>query len=71
MSAYLYPELKSKHAYKQAIAEGAAITARENTPLGQKRVVDGVVTFEGPHYPKPHRYYGQATVKDGLVVDVK
>lgn len=71
MSAYLYPEMKSKKEYKLAISEGKKITARENTPWDQKLVLNGRVTFEGPHYPKPHRYYGVAIVKDGYVVSVK
>lgn len=71
MSAYLYPNLKSKTAFKKAIADGQSITAWENTPWGQKPVTDGTCTFEGPHYPEPHRFYGQAQVKDGIVVKVR
>jgi hypothetical protein len=70
MSAYLYPEMNSKKAYKKAIAEGVTITARENTPWGQDWVENGKVTFEGPHYPKPHKYYGNAVVENGKVVRV-
>jgi|TARA_Y100000310_G_scaffold276791_1_gene294186 hypothetical protein len=32
---------------------------------------DGRVSLEGPHYPEPHRWYAQATLKDGIVVAVK
>jgi len=32
---------------------------------------NGTITLEGPHYPEPHRWYAQATVKDGEVVKVK
>ena len=71
MSAYLYPELASKKAYKDALSQGLTITARENTPWGQDAIQDGKVTFEGPHYPKAHKYYGQAMVKDGKVISVK
>lgn len=71
MSAYLYPEMKSKVAYKKAIAAGEEITAKENTPWGKKIVFEGTCNFEGPHYPKPHRYYGTAVVKDGLVISIK
>jgi hypothetical protein len=70
MSAYLYPELPSKKAYKEAIKQGETITARENTPWGQKEVTNGPVTFEGPHYPKPHKYYGKAVVKEGRVISI-
>lgn len=70
MACYLYPELPSKKAYKQALAEGQIITCKENTPWGQKPQYDGSHTFEGPHYPKPHKYYGQAEVVNGKVVKV-
>ena len=68
--AYLYPELKSKKAYKEALKTGMRIIARDNTPWGQKDIIDGSVVFEGPHYPKPHRYYGTAIVKDGIVIKI-
>lgn len=71
MSAYLYPNLKSKKAYKEAIAQGRYITAKENMPFGGVVVMFGKVTFEGPHYPKPHRFYGTAVVKDGRVISIK
>jgi hypothetical protein len=71
MSAYLYPELLTKKAYKEAIAAGKKITAFENTPWGNKRLIEGSYSFEGPHYPKPHRYYGKAVVKDGIVISIK
>jgi hypothetical protein len=29
------------------------------------------VTLEGPHYPQPHRWYAEATVRDGVIVKVK
>lgn len=31
----------------------------------------GTVCLEGPHYPKPHRWYAEAELKDGIVVKVK
>lgn len=70
MSAYLYPELKSKKAYKEAIAQGLRITAKENSIFGSTSVENGTVTFEGPHFPKPHRYYGRALVENGRVVKI-
>ena len=70
MSAYLYPELPSKKAYKDAVKNGEVITARENTPFGHPVVQNGTVVFEGPHYPKPHKYYGKAVVKEGKVVSI-
>ena len=71
MSAYLYPELASKAEYKRALARGDRITAEENTPWGSYPFEDGTAIFEGPHYPKPHKYYGTATLIGGVVVAIK
>lgn len=32
---------------------------------------DGSVCLEGPHYPKPHKWYASAVLKDGVIVSVK
>lgn len=32
---------------------------------------DGTIFVEGPHYPQPHKWYAQCTVKDGVIVKVK
>lgn len=70
MTAYLYPELPSKKAYKEAIKAGQVITAKENTPWGSKPITEGATAFAGPHSPKPHKYYGKAVVKEGKVVSI-
>ena len=70
MSAYLYPNLPSKAAYKRAIAAGKKITAYENLPFGQEKLTNGEAVFEGPHYPKAHRFYEKATIQDSLVVKI-
>lgn len=31
----------------------------------------GKITLEGPHYPKPHSWYADAELKDGIVIKVK
>ena len=71
MSLYLYPEMKSKKAYKDALKEGRFITGSQPGPFGKGTEQDGTFGFEGPHYPKPHRYYGSVTIKNGQVVSVK
>jgi len=32
---------------------------------------NGRVSLEGPHYPKPHRWYGQGTMEGGKLVKVE
>ena len=31
----------------------------------------GKITIEGPHYPKPHTWYAEAWLENGIVVKVK
>jgi len=31
----------------------------------------GKICLEGPHYPKPHTWYAEAELKDGVVIKVK
>ena len=32
---------------------------------------DGPICLEGPHYPKPHKWYASAVIKDGCIVSIK
>lgn len=32
---------------------------------------DGNIGLEGPHYPKPHKWYASATIKDSIIIKVK
>ena len=34
-------------------------------------VENGTEYISGPHFPKPHKFYAQVTVKDGIVIAVK
>lgn len=71
MTVYLYPNMKTKKAYKDALKEGKKITALEHTPFGARPIQNETVTFSGPHFPQAHKFYGQAEVKNGVVVKVK
>jgi len=31
----------------------------------------GTVYLEGPHYPKPHKWYGQGQMVNGLLIKIK
>ena len=68
--AYARGNPKSKKELKAWVAEGREIEIYN--PSGMFPVNDnGVEYLEGPHYPKPHRWYAQVIVKDGVVVSVK
>ncbi len=68
---YTHKNFKTKKALKEAVAAGERITFYQPGPFGGNEPTDGTITLEGPHYPEPHRWYAQATVKDGVIVKVK
>lgn len=67
--AYTSINFKTKKALKEALANGEKLTIF-NPGLGEP-TVNGTAFLEGPHYPKPHSWYAQATLKDGIIVKVK
>lgn len=66
---YVSPNYPSKAALKRALADGVRVTAFE--PGLGTLPTEGTVTLEGPHYPQPHRWYGRAVIRNGVVVSVK
>lgn len=68
---YTIKNYATKKALKEDLAAGARITVFQPGPFGGSAPSSGTVTLEGPHYPQPHRWYAQATLKDGVVVSVK
>jgi len=67
---YTSTNFKTKKALKEAVAAGEEVRVYQPGPIGGAPPRDGVVCVEGPHYPKPHRWYAQVTLKDGKVVKV-
>jgi len=52
---------------KEALARGVEVEVYQPGPFGPA-VRNGRVALEGPHYPKPHRWYASAEVKDGSII---
>lgn len=68
---YTNINFKSKKALKEAVAAGKPISYFQPGPFGGNEPTEGTIYLEGPHYPEAHKWYAQATVKNGLVVKVK
>ena len=81
--AYTYRNFKTKKELKEAVAEYHAKDAEQKdsrylavkcyqpglgVPLDN---YTGTITLEGPHYPKPHTWYAEAELVNGVVVKVK
>lgn len=65
---YVDPNFTTKKQLKEAVAAGKSVEVFSPGPFPAPR--DGKTSVEGPHYPKPHSWYAQVEVKDGLVVKV-
>jgi hypothetical protein len=67
---YVNPDYKSKKDFKAAVESG-----KKHYPYNPSGMFptpeNGTGVVEGPHYPKPHKWYAQVEIKDGVVVKVK
>lgn len=66
---YTCVNFKTKKALKEAVANGEEVMLFA-PGMGSPKV-NGVEYVEGPHYPKPHTWYAQVTMRDGRVIKVK
>jgi hypothetical protein len=66
---YCRENFKTKKALKEAVAAGREVTIY--APGIGVAPDNGPTTVEGPHFPKPHTWYAQVVVKNGVVVSVK
>lgn len=68
--SYVDPDYKTKKEFKEAVDKG--VEHRPYNPSGAfPTKTDGTEFIEGPHFPKPHKWYAQALVRGGVVVKVK
>jgi hypothetical protein len=67
---YVSPNYMSKKELKEAIARGDEVTIFQPGPFGGNEPKNGTVSVEGPHYPKPHRWYASVVITDGKVTKV-
>ena len=66
---YTQKNYRTKKALKEAVKAGEPV--RLFAPGFGQPEQNGTEFVEGPHYPAPHSWYAQVTVRDGLVVKVK
>jgi len=68
--AYIEDNPKSKAEVKRWIADPNHPPVRAFQPGYGEVPTNGRVSIEGPHYPKPHTWWGTATIVDGIVTEV-
>ncbi len=65
--AYTVRDFPTKKALREALAAGERVEVFQPGPFGPN-VKDGQTCLEGPHYPKPHSWYAEATIQGGVIV---
>ena len=60
---------KTKKQLKEWVAEGREVEAFQPGGIFPSQT-DGTAVIEGPHYPKPHRWYAKVLLKDGVIMKV-
>jgi hypothetical protein len=66
---YASQNFPTKTAFKKAVAEGKQITLF--APGLGTPVANGTESVSGPWSPKPHTWYANVEVKNGVVVKVR
>lgn len=66
---YVYPNFKTKKAFREAVKEGKYVCLYA-PDITDHKLDNGEFVVEGPHYPEPHRWYATCTVKAGRIVRV-
>jgi len=68
---YCNTNFPTKKALKEAVANGERHGIHQVGPFGGNEPSEGTVCLEGPHYPKPHKWYASATIENGIITKVK
>ncbi len=66
---YVNPNFRTKKALKEAVKNGDLVEVFSPGSFPAK--INGKEFVEGPHAPKPHRWYAQVEVVNCCVVRVK
>jgi len=65
---YTNTNYKSKKAMVEAFKLGEKIGVHQPGPFGSPK--NGIVTLEGPHYPKSHTWYARVKIENDIIVEV-
>lgn len=68
---YTHTDYNTKKELRAAVNRGDVVTYFQPGPFGGNEPTDGTIYVEGPHYPRPHRWYAECTVKNGRIVAVR
>ena len=66
---YTDTDYETKAALKRDVARGKQVTVHQPGGMFPAQR-DGEAAVEGPHYPKPHKWYARVLLADGRIVRV-
>ena len=69
--SYTTKNFPTKKALRDAVNAGECVRCFQPGLGPDLSRFTGTVYLEGPHYPKPHKWYASATLVDGVVKVVK
>ena len=67
---YTDRNFRTKKALKAAFKDGQRITVFRSGPFAISDPTNGVVYLEGPHSPRPRKWYASAEVEDNVVTKI-
>ena len=68
---YTTKNYPTKKALKESVKNGDIVSYFQPGPFGGNEPISGTIFIEGPHYPKPHKWYAECKVKDNRIIAVK
>lgn len=68
--SYVMPDYTFKKQFVEAVNNGVKHTTFNPSGFFETPQ-NGTDVIEGPHNPKPHRWYASVVVKDGIVINAK
>ena len=66
---YTFTNFKTKKAMRDAFKLGKKIEVYQSGGFYPGKT-DGKVAIEGPHYPKPHKWYASVEIEDSVITKI-
>ena len=67
--SYVRPDYPTKRDFKAAVAAGVKHETYNPSRMFET-AQNGRDVIEGPHYPKPHKWYAAVVVQNGVVIKI-
>ncbi len=68
--AYVDRDYNTKKEFKEAFAKGVEMYPYINGGF-HDCPQNGTICIEGPHYPRPHKWYASVVVENGKITKIK